>query len=256
MTWTKLPDDLPDRLIGLSDAAFRLHITATVYANRLGLDGVIPKARLSLIPITQATRRRRMTIVRELIAAGLWQEGEVSFTRGQQRQVTPGTRDRWTLLDFYEGQLSAEEVSNRRAYDAIRQRIRFANDAQSGTLLREEASRIRAELFDSRERRREWASLVSHSVTHNVTHTLPASAPARPVPSRKDEDEDESGAVAARLDGAAPAPPPEREPQPALLCPQCGEPIIAEDGARLTVVDDALLIEHVGCRAAREAATA
>ena len=113
MVWTKTPDDYPDRLMDVTDSAYRLHHAATTYSNRVGSDGRIHKSRLTLIPVP--ARTRRPAVVRELEAAGFW-----------DRDATG-----WTLADFFDAQLSAEEVDAQRRYDAIRQRIRFAKNKES-----------------------------------------------------------------------------------------------------------------------------
>lgn len=166
MTWTKTGDDYPDRLLDRSDAAYRLHHAATTYCNRLGLDGTLPRARLSQVPVPPRTRRT--AVVAELVAAGLWSEEP----------------DGWQLADFFEAQPSAEEVALTRKYDAIRQRKRMAAAEKRPDIGREEEA-ARVALFEARERRRARSHVVSHSATHN--------APPRPdlVPSRpKSEDED------------------------------------------------------------------
>lgn len=194
MTWTKSPDDYPDRLLDLSDAAYRLHHAATVYANRVGLDGRIPKSRLTLVPVPQKTRRP--AVVRELRDAGLWREDH----------------DYWELVDFFDAQLSADEVSAQRHYDAIRQRVRFAKDDQTKADLRAQEDAAKRDLFDARERRRARASQrETHRDSQRPVPLYPV--PPRPDPN-EDEGEDEQGTVGA-LGGRAPAPSNER-------CPECG----------------------------------
>jgi hypothetical protein len=69
MTWTKLPDEFTGdlRVVGLSDAAFRLYVSALVYANRILTDGLVP---LAVVPML--TPRYSRKAVGELLAAGLW----------------------------------------------------------------------------------------------------------------------------------------------------------------------------------------
>lgn len=66
MTWTKLDDSFPDhpKIMGLSDAAFRLYVTGLCYANRQLTDGLVPKA-------WPAIKRKALS---ELLAAGLWED--------------------------------------------------------------------------------------------------------------------------------------------------------------------------------------
>lgn len=163
MTWTKTPDDWPDQLIELSDAAYRLHHAALTYSNRVGSDGRIHKRRLALLPVP--ARTRRSAIVAELSRLEYW--------------IDAG--DSWELRGFLVDQLSAEEVQKRRVYDAVRQRIRFAKDDETRAVLKvEEAESLHA-LNDARERRRARASRSDST----VTHTAPSrSDPTRPVPRR------------------------------------------------------------------------
>jgi hypothetical protein len=162
VTWTKTPDDYPDRLLELSDAAYRLHHAGTTYVNRVGLDGRIPRARLSLVPVP--ARTRRPSTITELEAAGLW--------------IRDG--DGWDLADFFGAQLSAEEVACRRDYDAIRQRIRFAKTPDLKAELRLEEDAAKRRLNDARERRRARAS---HRESHRDSQR-PVPYPPRPDPSQ------------------------------------------------------------------------
>lgn len=69
MTWTKLGDDFPDRppIAGLSDGAFRLHVSALIYSNRLLTDGLVTESQVRrLLP------RFRRAYLDELLAAGVW----------------------------------------------------------------------------------------------------------------------------------------------------------------------------------------
>ena len=38
-----------------------------------------------------------------------------------------------------------------------------------------------------------------------------------------------------------------------MSCPQCGEPIVNPDDARMVLINDVFMVEHVGCRVTREA---
>lgn len=199
MTWTKTPDDYPDRLLGLSDAAYRLHHAATTYANRLTLDGLIPKARLHLIPVP--ARTRRPAVIRELDAAGLW--GEAG--------------DAWELLDFLEHQMSAAEVEARREYDAIRQRIRFAKGPEQKAELRDLEDEAKRGLNAAREARRARISTVSLPDSHRDSHRP---VPIRPVPSRPAPYKGEDGTEDRRLGGPDGPQPPQWEEDICLLCHQ------------------------------------
>lgn len=183
MTWTKLDEDFPERFVELSDAAFRLHVAATVYVNRFGLDGALPRKRLERTSVPQ--RSRRPAIVRELVEAGLWQEAA----------------DGWMLRDFFDAQWSAEEVTKQREYDAARQRKRFARTDQERQVRAAEERESRLALFDARERRRTRAS------QRESQGESQRPVPFRTVSSRSvpNENEDENDARPVALSGAGPA---------------------------------------------------
>lgn len=188
MTWTKTPDDYPDRLLELSDAAYRLHHVALTYANRLGLDGRIPKARLGLLPVQQRTRRP--ATARELVDAGRWRDDG----------------DAWTIVDFLTDQPSAEEVASERAYNAIRQRARLQKAGPAAAALRIQVDASRAALFAARERRKAQSHTASCTATSTATRISPD--PSRPVPlGNEDEDERDRPDVRA-LEARTPAGPP------------------------------------------------
>jgi hypothetical protein len=68
--WLRLDDEFPDhpKVVGLTDAAFRLAITGLCYSHRLRTDGFVPAVVL--------TRPQRIT--NELIRTGLWVPDETS----------------------------------------------------------------------------------------------------------------------------------------------------------------------------------
>lgn len=208
MTWTKSPDDFPDRLLELSDAAYRLHHAATVYANRIGLDGRIPRAHLGLVPVPPRTKRSK--VVAELVKAGLWSE----------------YADGVTILDFLEHQPSADEVRLQRRWDVLRQQIRFVKgpdrDAKLADL-RREADAVRDELQTARNRRKALYSQPNSLVIHGAP-LRPVPVPSRPAPSEV-EDEDERAAGGAL--GGAPAASNEK-------CPECGLGFRSVDRVRVS----------------------
>jgi hypothetical protein len=101
--WTKLGDEFGDEAWSLSDAAFRTHVEALMWSNRLGLDGMIPKRHFRKFTFsTQAEQGGD-----ELIRTGWWKD----------------TGDFWDIgLRFPEWQLEREVVESRRAAAALRQR--------------------------------------------------------------------------------------------------------------------------------------
>lgn len=92
MTWVRLDDTFPDhpKVIGLTDTAFRCHVTALCYAGRYLTDGHIPTGALRLIGTRKAAQ--------ELEAANLWER----------------TDHGWHIRDFLEYNPSKEEVETQR----------------------------------------------------------------------------------------------------------------------------------------------
>lgn len=102
MTWTQISDELPERLehLGLSRGARLLHIEATVWANKLLTDGLIPRRRLPRITDSENLEDE----VVELVSVGLWVERDDGY------QVD------WT------DQESSETVRRRREQARVRKR--------------------------------------------------------------------------------------------------------------------------------------
>lgn len=71
MTWVKIDDGFPEhpKVLRLSDAAFRLHLSALCYAARNLTDGVIPR-----VWVLVGKGRAVLAAVNQLLAAGLWTE--------------------------------------------------------------------------------------------------------------------------------------------------------------------------------------
>jgi len=180
--WTKTSDDFPECMFDLSDAAYRLHHAATTYCNRLLTDGRIAKARLSLVPVPEKVRKP--SIVRELIAAGLWVDGG----------------DHWMLADFLVSQPTRDEVEATRDYNAIRQRIRYAKgDPAKQLSLRVDEAVAKERVNRTKEDRR--AVLSRRSSQGDVGTPSQREShrpdPPRPAPSL---DEGEDGTETSRRD--------------------------------------------------------
>ncbi|MSW40985.1 MAG: hypothetical protein F2842_02110 [Actinobacteria bacterium] len=153
MTWTKLSDNFTDRpeVLGLSDSAFRLLVESLVWCNRLLTDGAVSAASL-----TSISRRGRMKVADELVAAGLWDEDE----------------DGWTVVDFHEDQPTREQVQARRAANNARvSRWREVMAAHTSGDHSGCTSSCRAR------------NAVGNGVRNAVGNAYPD--PSRPVPSRK-----------------------------------------------------------------------
>ena len=89
MTWARLDDAFSDhpKIIGLTDKAFRVHVTSILYCSRLLTDGVLPKG-------AEVRMGATVKVVKELVTAGLWDE-------------IPGG---WTVHDYLDYNPPADEV--------------------------------------------------------------------------------------------------------------------------------------------------
>jgi hypothetical protein len=174
MMWTKTGDEYPDERLDLSDAAYRLEHVGLTYCNRLLLDGRLPKARLGLLPVPSRTRGPK--VVGELLRAGRWIDDA----------------DAYIVVGFFETQPSREEVEAQRAYDAVRQRIRYERAAEGKSALRGDEEAAKVALFDARQRRR--AAAASQREPGSTSHResqRPAPSRSRPAPPRPNEGEGE-----------------------------------------------------------------
>lgn len=63
MTWTRLSDDFceDERIVNLSDGAFRLHVAGLIYSNKRLLDGYVPRGAVGML-----VPKYRPAFVREL----------------------------------------------------------------------------------------------------------------------------------------------------------------------------------------------
>lgn len=104
MPWARLDDRFPTnrKVALLSDAAFRLYVTAICWSTENLTDGVIRTKELRVVANVRAAGRR----AQELVDAGLWEQ----------------TPDGWVIHDFAEYQPTAEQVREDRAAAAARQK--------------------------------------------------------------------------------------------------------------------------------------
>lgn len=103
MTWTKLGDEFGDSAWELSDAAFRTHVDALLWSNRLLLDLVIPKRQLRRFAFSEQAAEATA----ELVRTGWWKD----------------TGDYWDISPrFPEWQKDRGQIESRRAYLAEAQR--------------------------------------------------------------------------------------------------------------------------------------
>lgn len=92
MTWVRIDDTFPDhpKIVGLSDAAFRAHVSGLCYAGRYLTDGHIPTSALRQIGTRKAAQ--------ELEARGIWDK----------------TDHGWVINDFLDYNPSKAEVQAER----------------------------------------------------------------------------------------------------------------------------------------------
>lgn len=90
MAWTRIDDGFADhpKVIGLSDAAFRLHVHALCYAARTLTDGLVPHGWL-----TGGKGRRVPKAVTELVAARLWEEALPDYRIHDYLKYQPSRAD-------------------------------------------------------------------------------------------------------------------------------------------------------------------
>lgn len=105
MTWVKIDDAMPEhpKVVGLSDAAFRVHISAICYAARNETDG-----RVSAGAVRQFRWQRR---VRELVEARLWDPTEDGFAIHDYLDYNPSRE-----------QVAAERKASRKRLERWRKR--------------------------------------------------------------------------------------------------------------------------------------
>lgn len=165
MTWTKTGEDFPDRLIGLSDPAYRLHHAALTYCNRLNTDGLVTFDQLTLIAVPNRTKRA--AIVEELVVFGLWDL----------------TDDGYLLLDFLTDQPSKAEVEATRAYDAARQQLQRTNIESARVKQQVVVEQARMRLKEAKDQR---SHVASQRESQRDRQRDIQRRSQRPVPSRHD----------------------------------------------------------------------
>lgn len=104
MTWARFEDRFPwhRKVRGLSDAAFRLHVSAVCWCNEHLTNGHVPAEDL---PLASDVRRPTQAVA-ELVRRGLWDT----------------TDDGWCIHDFLSYNESKATITARREADAERKR--------------------------------------------------------------------------------------------------------------------------------------
>lgn len=138
MPWVRFDDTFPmhRKVEGLSDAAFRLHVSAVFWCARNLTDGFVPEEDLDLVTARVRTPAR---FAAELVRRGLWHRAEAVTRNGDvdvTRNATVGDYKTgcestdcpvaegpgWAIHDYLEFQPSKEKVREEQSKNADRQR--------------------------------------------------------------------------------------------------------------------------------------
>lgn len=113
MTWLKLDDKFPHhpKVVGLSDVAFRLHMSALSHCAEYETDGRVVAHAVTLL--TNHTEEERQEAIKDLVDAGLWE------------LIVGG----WEIHDFLEWNPSKAELkANRRRWSDKKKKQRIASN--------------------------------------------------------------------------------------------------------------------------------
>lgn len=194
MPWWKGDDNWDDceQFNNLSADALALFTRAQSRMGRLMSDGVLTERDLDVLDQSRTPEERTRAPWRALMHE---LAGRHLFVVERVHWLDPGWLDR---------NPSREEVEAKRAQDAIRQRLRYAEGKSAGPELKAAAPGLRQEAEVARQRvnlaierrraaaainRRLSSSLQTETTLHAENERRPPSAPSRPVPS-PNEDED------------------------------------------------------------------
>lgn len=138
MPWVRFDDtfSVHRKVEGLSDAAFRLHVSAVFWCARNLTDGFVPEEDLELVTARVRSPER---FAAELVRRGLWhraeavtRNGDVDVTRNAlvgDHETGCGSEDcpvpegpGWVIHDYLEFQPSKEKVREEQSKNADRQR--------------------------------------------------------------------------------------------------------------------------------------
>lgn len=125
MSWARFDDAFGEhpKIIGLSDSAFRLYVTAILYCSHHLTDGVVPGAWAKV-------KARRKTDISELVRAGLWHTQGTDYRVHDYLEYQPTRRQ----VETRKQQLSAQRAEAGRAGGiASGESKREANVQQNGS---------------------------------------------------------------------------------------------------------------------------
>lgn len=116
MPYLNIDDGMDEhpKVESLSDAAFRMHMSAMLYCARRGTDGAIPRAKARRLSDTASD-----VIATELVRADVWHDtGEGC---DDSKTCLPGQPGHYIVHDFLQWNHSAHWWAERRKVDAERQ---------------------------------------------------------------------------------------------------------------------------------------
>lgn len=119
MPWVRFDDQFPihRKVARLSDAAFRLHVSAIFWCARNLTDGCVSEEDLDDVCARVRTPAR---FAAELVDRGLWHEA--GHPCASQNCAAPAEGSGWVIHDYLEFQPSAQRVREDRAATAVRQK--------------------------------------------------------------------------------------------------------------------------------------
>lgn len=100
MTWANFDDNFADhpKTLGLTDGAFRLHVSGILYCSRHLTNGFVPKPK-----VPGLTPNYRPSHLRELVLAGMW------------KAPVGGPVSEYEIHDYLEWNRSRESIMSERA---------------------------------------------------------------------------------------------------------------------------------------------
>jgi len=115
MAWVKFDDGFPEhpKIIGLSDAAFRLHVEAVSYCNRQLTDGLV----LAVVLPRITSARHPVKVAAELVSAGVWEATEGGWWIHDYLDYQPSKQDAMAVA---EGKSVGGSIGNHRRWHKAR----------------------------------------------------------------------------------------------------------------------------------------
>lgn len=155
MGWTKIDDGfaLHKKIRPLSDAAFRLHVTAIIHATRDSTNGFMDGDFVRDLPRVRGTKK----YIAELVERGVWEE------------VDGG----WEIHDYLDYNFSADQAERQRAKNRERQQRKRERDL---------VAQGYGPTFDDKPLRHAVTDDVTDDVTHGKPHAV-SHEPPFPFPS-------------------------------------------------------------------------